>query len=696
MSINPQNILCSQLHGVGPKTLARLYRLHLVNVQDLLFHLPLRYEDRTKISSIREARIGEYLVIVGTIISSKLIRANRSRLYCILQDVTGTLPVCFFNFDRQKLQFKLHSGVRIYCYGEIRFVGNAPTMVHPEYRILADGEEPPLAKNLTPVYPTTEGMSQLVLRKLILQALNITQKNRELFEYFPEVLLKKLNFPHLVDALSLVHQPPANLDPAIIISHQHFACQRLVFEELLAIQLSLLKLRLAAKQYQAPGLSWSDDFTQEFFNKLPFVLTQAQLKVLREIASDLSAAQPMLRLVQGDVGCGKTIVAAITIAQVVRHGYQAAIMAPTEILAEQHFKQLTHWLTPFKLQVVLLSGKITGKIRETTVQKIADGSIEVIVGTQAIFQEKIKFHHLALVVIDEQHRFGVHQRSQLRDKGSRHHQHPHQLIMTATPIPRTLAMAIYADLDCSIIDELPPGRPLIKTVMVANHRRSEVISHIHDNCRAGKQAYWVCPLIEESDSLQGQAVETLAEELIVALPKLRIGVVHGRLSSIAKEEIMSAFASHKIDLLIATTVIEVGVDVPNASLMVIENAERLGLVQLHQLRGRIGRGVVASFCVMMYQLPLSTQARQRLLLLRDSQDGLMLARKDLEMRGAGEVLGTRQTGLLQLRIANLLRDQALIPSVQKIAHLLIHQYPHVVPAIIARWVSSREKYGDVV
>ena len=692
----PQNIACSQLQGVGPKTLERLHKINLFRVQDLLFHLPIRYEDRTKISPIRKLKVGEYAAIVGTIIANKVVRYGRSMLYCTLQDISGQLQICFFNFNKQKLQFKLLPGIKLYCYGELRWVGNTPTMVHPEYKILAPNEEPPVAKNLTPVYPTTDGLSQFVLRKLITQAINIAVKNKNLFEYFPVMLLQQLNFPNLIEALSFVHQPPAHLNTEAAMSREHPMRQRLIFEELLAQQLSLLELRLVAKTHEAIALPWKEDFTAKFLAALPFTLTNAQLRVIKEIASDLAKPKPMLRLLQGDVGCGKTIVAALTVAQAVNHGYQAAILAPTEILAEQHFKNITHLLEPFGINVVLLSGKIKGKKRDLTVQAIADGSTQAIVGTHAIFQEKIKFNHLALVIIDEQHRFGVHQRAQLRDKGFKDDKYPHQLIMTATPIPRTLAMAVYADLDCSIIDELPKGRAQITTIVVSNRRRLEVLAHIRSNCQEGKQAYWVCPLIEESENLQCQAAETLAKELVIALPELRIGLVHGRKSSEQKEKIMAEFAAHKIDLLVATTVIEVGVDVPNASLMIIENAERLGLVQIHQLRGRVGRGTIASFCVLLYQSPLSMQARQRLLLARDTNDGFVLARKDLEMRGAGEVLGTKQTGLLQMRIADLISDQHLIPRVQEVAVLLLREYRSVAEAVVERWVGSKEKYGDVV
>lgn len=696
MTADLQNTPCGKLYGVGPKILERLHKLSLYTIQDLLFHLPLRYEDRTKISLIRRLKIGEYAVIVGTITESQVVRHGRVILYCTLQDASGSLRLGFFNFTKQRLQYKFRPGVRLYCYGELRFIGNALGMIHPEFKILALDQEPPIAKNLTPVYPTTDGLSQSVLRKLILQAINIAKSNQHLFEYFPAPLLEELKFPDLVDALCFVHQPAARLDPNAVLNRNHPMRQRLIFEELLSLQLGLLKLRFETKTHQALLLAWNDEFTAKFLASLPFTLTNAQLRVLKEIAFDLKQPKPMLRLLQGDVGCGKTIVAALAIAQVVKCGYQAAIMAPTELLAEQHFKNLTHSLVPFGIKVILLSGKIKGSKRSNVLTEIADGTAEVIVGTHALFQEKIKFKHLAFVVIDEQHRFGVHQRAKLREKGYQNNKYPHQLIMTATPIPRTLAMTIYADLDCSIIDEMPKGRPTVTTILVSNRRHEEIINHLRNNCREGRQAYWVCPLIEESEFLQCQAAETLAKELVGRLPELRIGLVHGRQPSVQKEKVMTEFLAHNIDLLVATTVIEVGVDVPNASLMVIENAERLGLVQLHQLRGRIGRGVTASFCALMYQQPLSNLARQRLLLLRDTTDGFILARKDLEMRGVGEVLGTRQTGILQMRIADLFLDQHLIPEVQKVALFLLKKYENIALAIIARWVGDREKYGEIV
>ncbi|CAL7959546.1 ATP-dependent DNA helicase RecG [Gammaproteobacteria bacterium] len=696
MTTNLNNILCTKLTGVGPKTASRLTKLNLLTAQDLLFHLPLRYEDRTKISPIRSLKIGEYATVVGTIEMIETIYHGRAKLICKLRDPTGYLQLCFFNFAKQRLQFRLQAGTRLYCYGETHWSGHTPEMTHPEYKILALDEAPPITSTLTPVYPTTEGLSQSMLRNLVTQALNIATKNQTLTEYFPSEILKQLQFPNLVDAINFVHKPPPNLNINAITSRDHPMRLRLIFEELLAEQLSLLKLRVETQNHAASAILWDSELATKFLASLSFTLTAAQQKVLQEIIKDLAKPKPMLRLLQGDVGCGKTVVAALAITQAVHRGFQAAILAPTEILAEQHFQNISHWLEPLNIKIILLTGKTTGKTRQSIIKNIADGTSQVIVGTHAIFQEKIKFKHLALIIIDEQHRFGVHQRLQLREKGLKNGQYPHQLIMTATPIPRTLAMTIYADLDCSIIDELPKGRAPITTIVISNKRRREVLEHVRSNCCAAKQAYWVCPLIEESENLQCQAAETLARDLTTTLPELHIGLIHGRMPSTQKEKIMAAFKKHEIDLLVATTVIEVGVDVPNASLMIIENAERLGLVQLHQLRGRIGRGTIASYCTLLYQTPLTETARQRLLLLRSSSDGFVLARKDLEMRGPGEVLGIKQTGLLQMRIADLISDQHLIPEVQKTAHLITQKYPLVVDPIIKRWIGAKEKYGNIV
>jgi ATP-dependent DNA helicase RecG len=501
--------------------------------------------------------------------------------------------------------------------------------------------------------------------------------------------------PALVDAIRYTHRPPPDAAQELLEKGIHPAQQRLAFEELLAHQMSLIRLRLQTQQHNAPALLKNGIFTEKFLQQLSFTLTMAQQRVITEIANDLAQTKPMMRLVQGDVGSGKTVVAALAALQVIENNFQAAVMAPTELLAEQHFNNFQRWLDPLGLNVAWLAGKLQGKAKEKVLQEIASGKIHLLIGTHALFQEGVEFSNLALIVVDEQHRFGVHQRLALREKGMKNGFCPHQLIMTATPIPRTLAMTAYADLDSSVIDELPPGRMPVTTVIVTNQRRSEVIQRLRQNCLSGKQAYWVCTLIEESESLQCQAAEATAAQLIQALPELQIGLVHGRMKTGDKEQIMQAFKHKKIDLLVATTVIEVGVDVPNAGLMIIENPERLGLAQLHQLRGRVGRGNMQSHCVLLYQSPLSIQAKQRLSIMRDAHDGFEIAQKDLELRGPGEVLGTKQTGLMQFKIANLLRDKNLLPEVQKTAKLLLKQYPDKAELLMQRWLKNSEQYGNV-
>lgn len=680
--------------GVGPATQARLEKLNIKTVQDLLFHLPLRYEDRTTITPIRSLKIGAYAGIVGIITATEIVRRNQAMFLCQLTDKSGVIKLRFFNFAKQKLQFLLKPGVRLYCYGEVNYFGTAYEMLHPEYRILKDNDLPPVSEILTPVYPTTEKLSQYTLRKLMVQALNILD-NDVFPELLPQEFLVNYNFPNIKAALHLLHRPPKNADIKLLGARNNKIIQRLIFEELLSHQLSLLNLRTKIEENIAPKILWDDVSNNKLLGNLAFKLTKAQEKVIAEIASDLAKEKPMLRLLQGDVGSGKTVVAASVILQTINSGFQAAIMAPTEILAEQHFHNIRAWLEPLNIQVCLITGKIQGKLRVQIYKEIEDGRAQVIIGTQAIFQEKIKFSNLGLIIIDEQHRFGVHQRLSLRDKGFNAGKYPHQLIMSATPIPRTLAMTVYADLDLSVIDELPKGRIKISTVALPNSKRSEVLTRVRENCNNGRQAYWVCPLIEESEILQCQAAEKLIIELRNSLPELNVGLVHGRMNDIEKLEVMSAFKKGKINLLVATTVIEVGVDVPNASLMIIENAERLGLVQLHQLRGRIGRGMIESFCVLLYQMPLSENAKERLEVMRESCDGFFIARKDMEMRGFGEVLGIKQTGLLRLKVADLFQDQSLLPEVQKTALKIFKQYPEVISELVLRWVGNSEHYGTV-
>jgi ATP-dependent DNA helicase RecG len=566
-------------------------------------------------------------------------------------------------------------------------------MVHPEYRRLT-GEAAPLDDTLTPIYPLTEGVPQGRLRALIGESLRELEK-AVLRDWLPPQAVLPPGLPSLREALRYLHRPPREAQLAELAAGRHPAQRRLAFEELLAHHLTLRLRKRALKTDPAWALADGEGLARRFLEALPFALTRAQSRALRDAHEDLATSVPMVRLLQGDVGCGKTVVAAAAAARAAGSGLQAALMAPTELLAEQHWRTLRDWFAPLGESVVLLSGGLPPRTRRAALEAIAGGEVRVVVGTHALFQEGIDFAALALVIVDEQHRFGVQQRLKLSEKGQKQGRLPHQLIMTATPIPRTLAMTAYADLDISVIDELPPGRTPVRTVVVPEQRRSEVVARIAQACRAGRQAYWVCPLIGESDELRAQAVEETAARLSEALPAVRVGLVHGRMPAAAKDHAMLAFQAGGIQLLIATTVIEVGVDVPNATLMVIDNAERMGLAQLHQLRGRVGRGSQASTCVLLYRAPLSALARERLRVIRRSSDGFEIARRDLELRGPGELLGTRQTGLAQLRVADLMRDADLLPRVQQTAELLLASYPDNIAALAARWIGAGERYGRV-
>jgi ATP-dependent DNA helicase RecG len=689
------NLPITALKGVGPKVAARLTRLDIHSVEDLLFHLPYRYEDRTRVTPIGALRPGSEAVIQGKVELTETKFARRRMLLSRLSDGTGFITLRFFHFNARQ-QAALARGMTLRCFGEVRRGSMGLEMTHPEYQYIDDEQPPSIEQTLTPIYSTTEGLHQLSLRNLTEQALTSLQ-NGELIltELIPVDLLQSPNLPTLEEAVQFLHRPPPDIDLKSLAEGKHPMQQRLVFEELLAHTLSLRQLRSRMRQHQALALQAKGQLSEKFLQGLEFQLTGAQQRVINEIEQDLQAAVPMQRLVQGDVGSGKTLVALMAVLHAVESGYQAAVMAPTEILAEQHYRNFDQWLTPLGIEVAWLSGKLRASERTRALQQLHSGEARVAVGTHALFQAEVKFRHLALVVVDEQHRFGVHQRLALREKGKRNGYYPHQLIMTATPIPRTLSMAVYADLDCSVIDELPPGRKPVETVVIPDTRRDDVVARVHNACQEGKQVYWVCTLIEESEVLQCQAAEETAALLAEALPQVRVGLVHGRLKSDAKEKVMQAFTQGEFELLVATTVIEVGVDVPNASLMIIENAERLGLAQLHQLRGRVGRGSQASACVLMYHGTLSEQARQRLGVMRDSNDGFEIARKDLELRGPGEVLGTRQTGMLQLRVADLRRDQALLPEVSRMADRLLDTYPKRVKPLVRRWIGSATRYGNV-
>ncbi len=682
----------TRLKGVGPRNAERLTKIGIETVQDVLFHLPFRYQDRTRITPMGGLRPGDQAVVEGDVELADIRFGKRRSLLVRVADGTGFITLRFFHFNNAQ-KAALTRGVRLRCYGEVRNGPASLEMVHPEYQRLDSGEDGGMEESLTPVYPTTEGMHQLTWRGMTEQALKVLQaRPAALAEWLPAELLERMRLPELADAVIYLHRPPPEADQAALLAGRHPAQKRLAFEELLAHQLSLRKLRQRQQRAAAPSLRGDGTLIGALRRQLPFTLTVAQERVVQEIGRDLQQDHPMMRLVQGDVGSGKTVVAALAALQAVEADHQVALMAPTELLAEQHLRSFIDWLEPLGIPVAWLTGRHKGRAREKLLSAIAGGQARVVVGTHALFQEDVLFHSLGLVIIDEQHRFGVHQRMALREKGRNEGAVPHQLIMTATPIPRTLAMTAYADLDVSVIDELPPGRKPVTTVAIADNRRDEVLERVRSACTQGRQAYWVCTLIEESEVLQCQAAEETAAAMKDLLPELRVGLVHGRLKAAEKEAVMDAFKAGALDLLVATTVIEVGVDVPNASLMIIENPERLGLAQLHQLRGRVGRGAVESHCVLMYHQPLSNNAQQRLAVMRETNDGFVIAQKDLELRGPGEVLGTRQTGEMQFRIADLMRDQPLLPEVQQAAALLLERYPDRVDRLIRRWVGNRERY----
>lgn len=684
------------LRGVGPRVAQRLAQLGIHRLQDLLFHLPARYQDRTRVFPMGSLRAGEQAVVEGRVELAEIKFARKRMLLVRLADGTGALTLRFFHFNAQQ-QAHFARGVRLRCFGEVRPGSATLEMIHPEYRRLDEDTIEPVEAHLTPIYPSTEGLHQLSWRALTEQALERLQLagDEGLQEWLPAALLRRFKLPSLAAALRYVHRPPPEASVDSLASGRHPAQQRLVFEELLAQHLSLRRLRHAAKAQNAPALPGTGALRERFLAALPYALTAAQQRVVDEIAADLALKQPMLRLVQGDVGSGKTVVAALAALQALEAGAQVAVMAPTELLAEQHYRNFERWMSPLGIELAWLSGKRKGQARSAVLAALAKGSTQLAIGTHALFQEEVQFAKLGLVIVDEQHRFGVHQRLALRDKGRQGMQRPHQLTLTATPIPRSLAMTLYADLDASIIDELPPGRTPVQTVVIPDNRRPEIVERVRQACTQGRQAYWVCTLIDESEALQCQAAADTAAQLAAALPDVEVGLVHGRLKAREKEAVMARFQAGSLGLLVATTVIEVGVDVPNASLMIIENAERLGLAQLHQLRGRVGRGSQRSSCVLLYHGRLSAPARARLAVLRDSNDGFEIARRDLELRGPGEVLGTRQTGLLNLRIADLVRDQDLLPQVEQAATDLLAQYPQCVEPLIQRWLGDTVRYGEV-
>jgi ATP-dependent DNA helicase RecG len=677
--------------GVGPQLAQRLERLRLFTVQDVLFHLPLRYQDRTHVTPIGSLLAGIDAVIEGEIELSEVTFRGRRSLLCYVTDGTGAITLRFFHFN-QAQKDAMTRGTRVRCYGTTRLTRGGLEMIHPEYRRLFDTAA--VEETLTPFYPATEGIQQARLRFLSEQALAVLDNDQTLKEWIPDSILEKLQLPDLHSSLRYVHRPPPDAELDELMAGVHPAQQRLAFEELLAQHLALRQSRDETKREPATPIQTAGRLRKQCEAALPFKLTAAQQRVIKEIQQDLREQHPAMRLVQGDVGSGKTLVAALTALDVVEAGYQVALMAPTELLAEQHYRNFCLWFAPLDVKVGWLASKIKTKQKKETLQQLANGEIKVAVGTHALFQEQVRFQRLAFLIVDEQHRFGVHQRLALREKGMLDASHPHQLTMTATPIPRSLAMTAYADLDYSVIDELPPGRTPVQTVVISENRRAEVVERIEKACAAGSQAYWVCTLIEESEVLQCQAAENTATELAAALPGLRIALIHGRLKPEQKDDLMRRFRDGGIDLLVATTVIEVGVDVPNASLMIIENAERLGLAQLHQLRGRVGRGARASHCVLMYRAPLSEKARQRLDTLRNNHDGFVIAHKDLEMRGPGEVLGTRQTGLVDFHIADICRDAGLLPRVHQAAEILQKDCPQAIQPLIDRWLGNKQQFRN--
>lgn len=692
------------LNGAGPAMLDKLKQLGISKPIDLLFHLPRSYQDRTKLTPMNQLRVGQFVMLEGVILDVKVVRLRQSMLIVRIADETSIITCRFFHFRQQQIN-QMQVGDWMRCYGEIRYGREGFEITHPEYRVRSEQAELetalPLSDTLMPVYPITDGLSQKRIQSFIEQTFAHFDQF-ELTELLPQTICTRYDYPSLFDALKLIHYPPADIDWQVLFNGSHPAQQRLIFEELLAHRLSLLQKRQQAQQVPAfalrrdPPVKPEDDMLcVKLRQNLPFAFTQAQERVITEISTDMEKPIAMMRLLQGDVGSGKTIVALMAILKAIEAGYQAAIMAPTEILAEQHFNHFKAYLDQLNINTVWLASKLKTSIKKEAYAQIQSGQAQVIVGTHALFQDGVNYHRLALVVIDEQHRFGVQQRQALQHKGKQAGHLPHQLIMTATPIPRTLAMTAYADLSLSIIDELPPGRTPIETKLVNNQRRDEVIAKIQTQCESGTQVYWVCPLIEESETLNCENAQATYEKLQQALPHLKIGLVHGRLKPDAKSAVMQDFLANQMQVLVATTVIEVGVNVPNASLMIIENAERLGLSQLHQLRGRVGRGHKQSYCLLMYQTPLSERARARLQTIKDYTDGFKIAEVDLQLRGPGEIIGTKQTGEVDFKLADLLRDQKLLPTVQQAADEIIEHHPAQIAPLITRWLGNKQQYALV-
>ncbi|AAU91730.1 ATP-dependent DNA helicase RecG [Methylococcus capsulatus str. Bath] len=686
-SRRPDGVSLDNLQGAGTKTLSRLNKLGIFKLQDLLLHLPIRYEDRTRLTPLGALQPGQPALVEGGVAFTDVAGTSRRSLICRISDGTGFLDLRFFHFRPEQLR-ALSSLRRIRCFGEVRVGVHGLEMIHPQYEALPETAPAPLETGLTPVYPTTDGLSQQSLRRFVAQALRLAEPEHEKSFRLPPRLAPELDALSWWDAVRTLHRPMDDCPKAL-----ERARRRLAYEELLAHHLSLARFRQEIRRRSAPVLNTDEAIKTTFQSGLPFSLTGAQRRVIGEIESDLRSGRPMLRLLQGDVGSGKTIVAAHAALAAASSGWQTALMAPTELLAEQHFHTFSGWLESSGVTTTLLTGKIKGQGRREALAAIASGATALVIGTHALFQDAVEFHRLGLTIIDEQHRFGVHQRLALRDKAHPLAALPHQLVMTATPIPRTLAILGYADLDCSVLDELPPGRTPVVTRLIPSTRRGEIIDRIANWIARGRQAYWVCTLIDESEALQCEAAANTAASLAQTLPGLRIRLLHGRMSAAEKDGVMREFKAGESDILVATTVIEVGVDVPNAGLMIIENPERLGLAQLHQLRGRVGRGPGDAYCILLYQPPLSAIGRERLKILKDSSDGFAIAERDLRLRGPGEFLGVRQTGLARFRIADLTRDADLIETVSASAERVLEHHPELVAPLIDRWVGRGVHYA---
>ncbi len=685
----------TQLRGIGSAVAEKLERLGILHVEDLLFHLPLRYQDRTRVHPINSLHPGREALIEGTVQHARVLYRRRRMLLVDLSDDTGVLLLRFFHFSAAQ-QNSLRKGVPIRCFGEARRGQSQLEMVHPEYQFVNVRRGGALNENYTPIYPATEGLQQYSLRKFTDQALAwLAAPGNDLEELLPPDVLKQTQAISLRDAIHYVHRPPAGADVELLQTGEHPVQKRLAFEEMLSHSLSLKRMRADTKRQSARALNNEGRLFAKLQQRLPFELTAAQHKVIADIRADVAAATPMMRLVQGDVGSGKTLVGVAAMLEAVETGCQAAMMAPTEILAEQHYHNLKDWFDPFEISIGLILGKQKVRERRTALRQARIGETSIIVGTHTLFQEKVEFARLALIVVDEQHRFGVHQRLALKQKGEDGSFQPHQLIMTATPIPRSLAMTMYADLDYSVIDEMPPGRLPVKTFALTDGRRGELIERVRETCAGGGQVYWVCPLIEKSETLHYETAEATFELLRRAMPQIEIKLIHGRMKPGDKEEAITAFKRGETRLLVATTVIEVGVDVPNAHLIVIENAERFGLAQLHQLRGRVGRGTEQAACALLYHPPLSGTARRRLDVMRATNDGFKIAHEDMKIRGPGEILGTRQTGEMQFRIADLTRDSTQLEQVLKTSERMLEKHPETCDKLIRRWLGESARYAEV-